>query len=157
MAYLQTHFWPGGTEEQYQSMLRAVHPADGLPEGQTSHVAGPTDGGYLISVVWDSKEHSERFMNGTLCRRCRSRADSRVRPRSAWPKSRTSRRLSASGKLPRGQPPESAGRLSPAAHNQATIRSGRSHIHIAQPCCGKGEGPWQHTLHSTRLTTSTIG
>lgn len=68
MAYLMTHFWPGGTEEQYQSMLAAVHPAEGLPEGQTSHVAGPTDGGYLISVVWDSKEHSERFMNGTLLR-----------------------------------------------------------------------------------------
>ena len=29
-------------------------------------MAGPTDGGYLISVVWDSKEHSERFMNDTL-------------------------------------------------------------------------------------------
>jgi len=29
-------------------------------------VAGPTDGGYLISVVWDSKEHSERLMKGTL-------------------------------------------------------------------------------------------
>jgi hypothetical protein len=66
MTYLMTHFWPGGTEEQYQAMLTAVHPPEGLPEGQRSHVAGPTDGGYLISVVWDSKEHSERFMNGTL-------------------------------------------------------------------------------------------
>ena len=67
MAYLQTHFWPGGTEEQYEAMLKAVHPAGGgLPEGQTSHVAGPTEGGYLISVVWDSKEHSEQFMNATL-------------------------------------------------------------------------------------------
>ncbi|MGZ4329135.1 MAG: hypothetical protein ACXVHB_30160 [Solirubrobacteraceae bacterium] len=47
-------------------MLTAVHPAEGLAEGQASHVAGPTDGGYLISVVWDSKEHSERFMNDTL-------------------------------------------------------------------------------------------
>jgi hypothetical protein len=66
MAYLQTHFWKDGTEEQYEAMLKAVHPADGLPKGQTSHVAGPTEGGYLISVVWDSKEHSEQFMNGTL-------------------------------------------------------------------------------------------
>lgn len=33
MAYLQTHFWAGGTEEQYQSMLKAVHPrgASGRP------------------------------------------------------------------------------------------------------------------------------
>ena len=66
MAYLQTHFWKGGTQEQYQSMLTALHPAEGLPDGQTAHVAGPTDGGYLISVVWDSNEHSERFINDTL-------------------------------------------------------------------------------------------
>jgi selenophosphate synthase len=66
MTYLQTHFWPGGTEEQYRAMLKAVHPSTGLPEGQSSHVAGPTDGGYLISVVWDSKEQSARFMNDTL-------------------------------------------------------------------------------------------
>ena len=44
MAYLMTHFWPGGTEEQYQSMLTAVHPREGLPEGQTSHVAGLATG-----------------------------------------------------------------------------------------------------------------
>jgi heme-degrading monooxygenase HmoA len=66
MTYLQTHFWPSGTEEQYRAMLKAVHPSEGLPGGQTAHVAGPTDGGYLISVVWDSKEQSERFMNDTL-------------------------------------------------------------------------------------------
>lgn len=66
MAYLQTHFWKDGTEEQYAAMLRAVHPADGLPVGQTYHVAGPTEGGYLIAVVWDSKEHSEQFMKGAL-------------------------------------------------------------------------------------------
>jgi hypothetical protein len=47
-------------------MLTAVHPRNGLPEGQTSHVAGLTEGGYLISVVWDSKAHSERFMNDAL-------------------------------------------------------------------------------------------
>lgn len=66
MAFLQTHFWKGGTEDQYRAMLTAVHPPQGLPEGQTAHVAGPTDGGYLISVVWESKEHSERFMNDKL-------------------------------------------------------------------------------------------
>ena len=66
MTYLQTHFWRGGTEQQYQAMLTAVHPSHGLPDGQSSHVAGPTDGGYLISVVWGTKEQSERFMNDTL-------------------------------------------------------------------------------------------
>jgi hypothetical protein len=66
MAYLLTHFWPGGTEDQYRATLAAVHPSDGLPAGQISHAAGPTDGGYLIAVLWDSKESSDRFLSETL-------------------------------------------------------------------------------------------
>jgi hypothetical protein len=66
MPYLLTHFWPGGTEEQYRATLGAVHPADGLPNGQLSHAAGPTEGGYLIAVLWDSKESSDRFLSETL-------------------------------------------------------------------------------------------
>ena len=66
MAYLLTHFWPGGTEEQYRAMTTVVHPPGGLPEGQKYHAAGPTDGGYLISVVWDSKEQNDRFVSETL-------------------------------------------------------------------------------------------
>jgi hypothetical protein len=38
----------------------------GLAEGQRSHTSGPAEGGYLISVLWDSKEHSESFMKNTL-------------------------------------------------------------------------------------------
>jgi hypothetical protein len=34
MSYLQVHFWPGGTEEQYLAMIKALHPETGLPEGQ---------------------------------------------------------------------------------------------------------------------------
>ena len=66
MAYLLTHFWPGGTEEQYRAMIDVVHPPDGLPDGQIHHVAGPTEGGFLIAVVWDSKESSDRFVSDTL-------------------------------------------------------------------------------------------
>jgi hypothetical protein len=66
MAYLLTHFWPGGTEDQYRTTLAAVHPSDGLPAGQISHAAGPTEGGFLISVLWDSKESSDRFLSETL-------------------------------------------------------------------------------------------
>ena len=43
-----------------------VHPADGLPEGQLYHAAGPTEGGILIAAVWDSKESADRFMSEVL-------------------------------------------------------------------------------------------
>ena len=41
MSYLQVHFWPGGTEEQYQAMIKVLHPETGLPEGQTHTPAAP--------------------------------------------------------------------------------------------------------------------
>ncbi len=66
MAYLMTHFWPGATEEQYRTTLAAVHPAGGLPEGQTYHAAGPTEGGILIVAIWDSKESADRFVGEVL-------------------------------------------------------------------------------------------
>ena len=66
MSYLLSHFWPGATEANYQAEIAAVHPPDGLPEGQTYHIAGPTDGGFLIIAVWDSKESCDRFVNEIL-------------------------------------------------------------------------------------------
>ncbi len=66
MAYMVTHFWPGASEDQYNATVAAVHPPGGLPEGQTYHVAGPTDGGILITSVWDSKEQCDRFIQDKL-------------------------------------------------------------------------------------------
>jgi hypothetical protein len=66
MAYLMTHFWPGATEEMYMTQIAAVHPPGGLPEGQIYHAAGPTEGGFLITAVWDSKEHADRFVEEKL-------------------------------------------------------------------------------------------
>ena len=66
MAYLLTHFWPGATMDEYEASIAAVHPPGGLPEGQTYHAAGPTDGGILIAAVWESKEQSDRFVQDTL-------------------------------------------------------------------------------------------
>jgi hypothetical protein len=66
MAYLLTHFWPGATVDEYEATIAAVHPPGGLPEGQTYHAAGPTEGGILIAAVWESKEQSDRFVQDTL-------------------------------------------------------------------------------------------
>ena len=66
MSYLVVHLWPGGTEDQYRATVAAVHPDGGLPEGQVHHAAGPADGGYLISSIWNSKEDCDRFVSEVL-------------------------------------------------------------------------------------------
>jgi hypothetical protein len=67
MAYGIVHHFPGGTKEQYEASIAAVHPSDGsLPEGQIFHAAGPSTGGWTIMAVHDSRESWETFRDGTL-------------------------------------------------------------------------------------------
>ena len=67
MAYGIVHQFAGGTKEQYEAAVAAVHPSDGsLPEGQVSHVAGPSADGWTIVAIHDSKESWEKFRDGTL-------------------------------------------------------------------------------------------
>ena len=67
MAYAVVHHFPGGTEEEYEASLAAVHPSrDTLPEGQIFHAAGPSNGGWTILAVHDSQASWERFRDGTL-------------------------------------------------------------------------------------------
>ena len=66
-AYGVVHFFPGGTKEQYEASIAAVHPGEGrLPEGQTFHAAGPSAGGWTIMAVHDSQESWETFRNEIL-------------------------------------------------------------------------------------------
>jgi hypothetical protein len=66
MAYLLTHFWPGGTEGEYQTTLAAVTKAAGGEIPETFHAAGSTDGGFLIVATYESKEICDRFIEQTL-------------------------------------------------------------------------------------------
>jgi hypothetical protein len=67
MAYAIIHFFPGGTREQYEASLAAVHPSrDRLPSGQVFHAAGPSEGGWRIIAVHDSKESWDRFRDSIL-------------------------------------------------------------------------------------------
>ena len=67
MAYAVVHQFPGGTKEQYEASISAVHPADGsLPDGQIFHAAGPSEGGWTITAVHESQESWERFRDETL-------------------------------------------------------------------------------------------
>ena len=67
MAYGIVHYFPGGTKEQYEVSLAAVHTTRAsLPEGQIFHAAGASAGGWTIVAVHDSKESWERFRDGVL-------------------------------------------------------------------------------------------
>jgi hypothetical protein len=67
MAYGVVHFFPGGTKEQYEASIAAVHPGrDRLPEGQIFHAAGASAGGWTVMAVHDSKASWERFRDGIL-------------------------------------------------------------------------------------------
>ena len=60
------HHFPGGTKEQYEASIAAVHPRDGLPDGQIFHAAGPSAGGWTIMAVHESQSSWERFRDGIL-------------------------------------------------------------------------------------------
>lgn len=67
MAYGIVHHFPGGTKEQYEASIAAVHPNRGsLPKGQTFHAAGASVGGWTIVAVHDSKESWEKFRDEIL-------------------------------------------------------------------------------------------
>jgi hypothetical protein len=67
MAYGIVHYFPGGTQAQYEASIAAVHPGDGfLPDGQMFHAAGASAGGWTIMAVHDSKESWEAFRDGVL-------------------------------------------------------------------------------------------
>jgi hypothetical protein len=68
MAYTVIHKFKGGTKEQYEASLAAVHPkGGGLPEGQIYHIGGPTaDGYWTVVVVHESRESWERFRDTIL-------------------------------------------------------------------------------------------
>ncbi len=70
------HFFPGGTAEQYEASIAAVHPAAGqLPAGQLFHAAGASAGGWTIMAVHDSQESWEQFRDTILLPRMQQGID----------------------------------------------------------------------------------
>ncbi|MDX6216061.1 MAG: hypothetical protein QOG99_1645 [Frankiales bacterium] len=76
MAFGVIHHFAGGTKEQYEASIAAVHPGkDTLPDGQIFHAAGPSAGGWTIMAVHESKESWERFRDQTLLPRMQAGID----------------------------------------------------------------------------------
>jgi len=73
MAYAVVHHFPGGTREQYEASIAAVHPSKGsLPKGQIYHAAGASAGGWTIVAIHDTKESWEQFRDKVLMPRMKA-------------------------------------------------------------------------------------
>src|SRR4051794_10088948 len=73
MAFGIVHHFPGGTKENYEASIAAVHPGEGqLPEGQIFHAAGPSPGGWTIVAVHESQASWEKFRDDILLPRLRA-------------------------------------------------------------------------------------
>ena len=67
MPYAIVHHFPGGTQDQYDISIAALHPSSSdLPAGQIFHAAGPTPGGWTIVAVHDPKQSWEQFRDQFL-------------------------------------------------------------------------------------------
>ena len=67
MSYGVVHHFPGGTKENYEASIAAVHPGPGkLPLGQIFHASGASPGGWTIVAVHESKQSWERFRDDIL-------------------------------------------------------------------------------------------
>ena len=76
MAYGVVHHFPGGTKEQYEASIAAVHPTpDTLPAGQVHHLAGPSGDGWTIVAVHESQESWEKFRDEILMPRMQAGID----------------------------------------------------------------------------------
>jgi hypothetical protein len=72
VAYGIVIVFEGVTEDQYWAVNDQLGlPRDdwsaGWPDGAIGHTGGPTgDGGWVVTEVWESKAHHERFMTDRL-------------------------------------------------------------------------------------------
>ena len=58
---------PGVTRDQYDALNREMDMTQQtLPDGLISHVAGESDGSFVVFDVWESREAFERFVQERL-------------------------------------------------------------------------------------------
>jgi hypothetical protein len=75
MAFGVIHHFPGGSRENYEASIAAVHPANGLPDGQIFHAAGPSTDGWTIVAVHESQQSWEAFRDHILMPRMQAGID----------------------------------------------------------------------------------
>lgn len=67
MAFGIIHHWHGGTQAEYDAVVKAVNAADGtLPDGQSARIGGLTEDGFVVIGLHDTKQSWEQFRDDVL-------------------------------------------------------------------------------------------
>ena len=67
MAYAVVHHFKGGTREQFEAVTAKTDPPDGsLVEGELFEFSGPSDDGWIVVGVFESRGAWETFLHDTL-------------------------------------------------------------------------------------------
>jgi quinol monooxygenase YgiN len=70
---------PGLSRQQYESVVKAVNDA-GTPDGALFHAGGPTERGYRVVEVWQTREAAEAFYGSEIYRQAVAAADVPTEP-----------------------------------------------------------------------------
>ena len=75
---------PNLTREQYESVVKKVNEA-GSPQGVLFHAGGPTERGYRIVEVWESREAADTFYGSELYREATAGVEPQPEILMTWP------------------------------------------------------------------------
>ena len=66
MSFARLALFPGGTEEHHRALVHALGEAHVDPPGRIVFAAGPTDEGWQILQVWESRDKLEQWVEHHL-------------------------------------------------------------------------------------------
>ena len=75
---------PGLTREQYEAVVKKVNQS-GSPEGVILHAGGPTEGGYRIVEVWESRQAADAFYGSEQYRAATAGIETQPEILMTWP------------------------------------------------------------------------
>ena len=75
---------PDLTRDQYEAVVKKVN-ENGSPAGALFHAGGPTEGGYRIVEVWESREAADAFYGSELYRAATAGSETHTEIVMTWP------------------------------------------------------------------------
>ena len=74
----------GLTRVEYEGVVKTVA-EEGTPAGSVFHVGGPTEDGFRVVEVWESREAADEFYGSDLLKRATANITAEPRVLMTWP------------------------------------------------------------------------